>query len=126
MTDDTKKEALALRAFIERGQRTQAAVDHILEEHAGQPKPKLFTINQDIEQVRAAYRLAPCPFCGSSEVETLGRHRKTTWVVVCLNCHAFGPEIGPNDTITEAEAISLWNRRVTGRAVNACDEIQGR
>jgi Lar family restriction alleviation protein len=58
-------------------------------------------------------QLLPCPFCGSSEVEAHGFHRKRTWVVVCLECHAFGPDTGPNDVITEAEAVTAWNTRAS-------------
>lgn len=58
-------------------------------------------------------QLLPCPFCGSSDVEAHGFHRKKTWVVVCLECHSFGPDNGPNDVITEAEAVAMWNTRAS-------------
>jgi ribosomal protein L37AE/L43A len=55
--------------------------------------PKLLTVMQDINEVRAAYGiLAPCPFCGSSEVEAVSRARGRVWFVVCTDCHATGAE----------------------------------
>jgi ribosomal protein L37AE/L43A len=66
--------------------------------------PKLFTVMQDIEQLREAYRLEPCPFCASSEIE-LTRSRS----IICRNCHV---EVKPPawHRVTGAEAMLFWNR----------------
>jgi Lar family restriction alleviation protein len=78
--------------------------------------PKLFAIEQDINEVRAAYGiLAPCPFCGSREVEAVSHARGfEIWFVTCFTCHAIGPEPAAGhqgDPTTKAEAIAAWNRR---------------
>ena len=77
--------------------------------------PKLFTVMQDINEVRAAYGImAPCPFCGSREVEAVSRAKGRMWFVVCTDCHAIGPEPAAGhqgDPTTEAEAVAVWNRR---------------
>jgi ribosomal protein L37AE/L43A len=69
--------------------------------------PKLFTVQQDIEALREAYQLAPCPFCASSEVELV--RRKRAWVIACGNCHVNVTPPAWHQT-TEAEAGLFWNR----------------
>jgi hypothetical protein len=66
--------------------------------------PKLFTVQQDIGQLREAYRLAPCPFCASYDVAVVRRTR----IIRCGNCHV---EVRPPAwcRMTEAEA-ALWRR----------------
>jgi Lar family restriction alleviation protein len=78
--------------FIQRGMAAQKAADEAI------PKTTL----------------APCPFCGSSQVEAVSRARGEMWFVACLDCHAIGPEPPAGhqgDPTTEAEAIAAWNRR---------------
>lgn len=50
----------------------------------------------------------PCPFCAYSEfrIETLDREKHKEYVVMCLNCGAFGP----NEMYTQ-RAIVMWNLR---------------
>jgi Lar family restriction alleviation protein len=54
--------------------------------------------------------LAPCPFCGSDELESASCDARQ-WVV-CRDCGADGP-VASND----AEMASLWNERLTSAPV---------
>ena len=67
--------------------------------------PKLIAVQQDIEQIRAAYQPEPCPFCGSHDIELVRRSR----IIRCRNCHV---EVRPPawHRMTDAEAMLFWNR----------------
>src|SRR5690349_9545230 len=59
--------------------------------------------------------LAPCPFCGSADVEPTESDRGCP-IVTCLNCGADGPpyrDYVPHESeeSEKAKAAGLWNRR---------------
>ena len=73
--------------------------------------PKLFTVQQDIDKVRASYQLAPCPFCGSSKIEFAPpTETRPVCHLVCASC---GVTVHPPSWqgTSEALAIALWNQR---------------
>jgi len=59
--------------------------------------------------------LAPCPFCGSPEVELV---RQTAHFVRCSGCFAEGPpkrryysNVDQGEASTTAGAVEAWNNR---------------
>jgi len=61
-----------------------------------------------------AWKLKPCPFCGSVDLDTgyvMPIEGPCYRYVYCKNCGSHGPQ-EPKAT-TEAKAIKLWNERHT-------------
>lgn len=54
--------------------------------------------------------LAPCPFCGGTNL-TLREHDSEWFVVACKHCNAEGGYNGGSDSTTPDEARAAWNRR---------------
>jgi len=67
---------------MDRLENRMGRVETRLDLHDAEYMPKLVTVQQDIEQLRAAYQPEPCPFCASSEIEPT-RSRS----IKCGNCH---------------------------------------
>jgi hypothetical protein len=89
---------------MDRLENRMGRVETRLDLHEAEYMPKLVTVQQDIEQLRAAYQPEPCPFCASSEIEPT-RSRS----IRCGNCHV---EVRPPawHSVTQAEAMLFWNR----------------
>lgn len=57
----------------------------------------------------AAPNALPCPFCGSHNVQNWrsDEHHVGTWLMLCFDCEAEGPE-----TQSQEAAIAAWNARL--------------
>ena len=69
--------------------------------------PKLFIVQQDMDELGPGYALEPCPFCASYDVELV--RQKRAWVIECGNCHVTVTPPGWHHT-NEIEAAIFWNR----------------
>ena len=59
-------------------------------------------------------RLKPCPFCGSTDVESVYRFEKGDhFVIACQEC---GARSSP--CLTEHEAAVMWNTRVPEKSIS--------
>jgi Lar family restriction alleviation protein len=54
--------------------------------------------------------LAPCPFCGSTNLVLL-EHEPEWFVVSCNQCNAEGGYNSGSDSTTPDDARAAWNRR---------------
>ena len=58
-------------------------------------------------------RLKPCPFCGSTDVESVYRFEKGDhFIIACQEC---GARSSP--CLTEHEAVKMWNKRVPEKSI---------
>lgn len=64
--------------------------------------------------------LLPCPFCGSTDVETYPADReRSRWNVCCGNPGCVTR--GDNDYLTQADSVAAWNRRHIAQPAQAVD-----
>ncbi|MHA1685336.1 MAG: Lar family restriction alleviation protein [Candidatus Heimdallarchaeaceae archaeon] len=77
------------------------------------------------------YRILPCPFCGSEEIEirTIDTKDKEGYpmAVICIHCAAQGPMEYCANTRTPGKAIDVWNERYNeecGGLEEQCEKLQ--
>jgi len=62
--------------------------------------------------MNAKYKLLPCPFCGSKEIDiaSLKNRENCTAFAICKHCAAQGPIVFASRR-TPGKAIDTWNER---------------